>query len=155
NVISKDDVIPLGNFKIRFFAVNHNIPDAVGLCISTPVGQVIHTGDWKIDHTPVNERLMEFNKLAQYGQEGVTVLMSDSTNALYPGYSPSEREIGVTIDRIFADAKGRIIFSSFSSLVARMQQVFDIAAKYNRKVVVTGRSMVATVEIALSLGYLK
>ncbi len=155
NVVNIDDVIRLGNFQIRFFGVNHNIPDAVGMSIVTPVGQVIHTGDWKIDHTPVNERLMEFNKLAKFGEEGVTVLMSDSTNALFGGYCPSEREIGSSIDRIFQDSKGRIIFSSFSSLIGRMQQVFDIATKYNRKVIVTGRSMVATVEIGLSLGYLK
>ncbi len=155
NTITKDDVVSLGNFKVRFFAVNHNIADSVGLSILTPVGQVIHTGDWKIDHTPINEFPMEFGKLAKFGTEGVILLMSDSTNAEYPGYCPSERDIGVSIDRIFGDAKGRIIFSSFSSLIPRMQQVFDFAAKHNRKVVVTGRSMVNNTEIALSLGYLK
>lgn len=154
NVVGRDDIVPLGNFKIRFFGVNHNIPDSVGLSINTPVGQIIHTGDWKIDHTPVNEPHMEFSKLAKFGSEGVLLLLGESTSALNAGYCPSERDIGVSIDRIFQDAKQRIIFSSFSTLIPRMQQVFDIAAKYNRKVVVTGRSMVTNVEIGLSLGYL-
>ncbi len=155
NVITKNDVIPVGNFTVRFFGVNHNIPDSVGLSIMTPVGQVIHTGDWKLDHTPVGEAPAELSKLAKFGAEGVLALMSDSTNATKPGYTSSEKEIGVQIDRAFGDAKGRIIFASFSSLLSRMQQVFDLAAKYNRKVIVTGRSMVNNLEVALSLGYLK
>lgn len=155
NTVNLDDTIALGNFKVRFFAVNHNIPDSVGLCISSPVGQVIHTGDWKLDHTPINEKPTEFHKIAQFGTEGVLALMSDSTNAVKPGYSLSEKDIGLTIDRIFSEAKGRIIFTSFSSLIPRIQQALDLAAKYNRKVIVTGRSMVNTIETALSLGYLK
>ncbi len=155
NVLTKDDVVPLGNFKVRFFMVNHNIPDSVGLSIGTPVGQILHTGDFKFDHTPVNERPTEFHKIASYGSEGVLALMSDSTNALKPGYCASEKELGVTMDRIFNDSKGRVIFASFSSLISRMQQVLDLSAKYNRKVIVTGRSMVNTIETALSLGYLK
>jgi ribonuclease J len=155
NVVNSDDIVPLGNFKVRFFRVNHNIPDSVGLSIVTPVGQVIHTGDWKFDHTPVNEQPAEFHKLAKFGSEGVLALMGDSTNAAKPGYCLSEREIGASIDRIFAEAKGRIIFASFSALLARLQQVFDISAKYNRKIVVTGRSLVTNIEIALSMGYLK
>ncbi|HMR55608.1 MAG TPA: ribonuclease J, partial [Candidatus Doudnabacteria bacterium] len=136
NVVGRDDMVPLGNFQVRFFAVNHNIPDSVGLSIKTPIGQVIHTGDWKFDHTPVNEVQTEFHKIASFGGEGVLALMSDSTNAIKPGYSQSEREIGRTMDRIFQDAKGRIVFTSFSSLIARIQQVFDLSAKYNRKVIV-------------------
>lgn len=155
NAVTKDDVITAGNFKVRFFAVNHNIADSVGLSILTPLGQIIHSGDWKIDHTPINEYPMEFGKVARFGSEGVLLLCSDSTNAEYDGYCPSEKDIGVSIDRIFSEAKGRIIFSSFSSLIPRMQQVFDFAAKYNRKVIVTGRSMVTNVEITLSMGYLK
>jgi ribonuclease J len=155
NLISKDDVLTFGNFRVRFFMVNHNIPDAIGLSILSPVGQVIHTGDWKFDHTPVNEKPTEFAKLAKYGGEGVLALLSDSTNALKTGYCQSEKELGKTIDSIFADAKGRIIFASFSSLISRIQQVLDISAKYNRKVVVTGRSMVNNIEIALSMGYIK
>lgn len=155
NAMTTDDMVPVGNFQVRFFAVNHNIPDSVGLSISTPIGQVIHTGDWKFDHTPVNERTTDFHKIATFGSQGVLALMSDSTNATKQGYCSSEKELGVTIDRIFSDAKGRIIFASFSSLISRMQQVIDLAAKHNRKVVVTGRSIVNTLETALSLGYLK
>lgn len=155
NALTVDDVVPAGNFQVKFFAVNHNIPDSVGLSINTPVGQIIHTGDWKFDHTPINERTTEFHKIATFGGNGVLALMSDSTNANKPGYCLSEKEIGVSIERIFAEAKGRIIFASFSSLISRMQQVLDFSAKYNRKVIVTGRSMVNTLETAISLGYLK
>ena len=118
NVITKDDILPLGAFKIRPFVVNHNIPDSVGFCITTPVGQVVHTGDWKLDHTPVNEKPTEFHKIARFGSEGVMLLCSDSTNAAKPGYCQSEKELGVTIDRTFSEAKGRVVFASFSSLVS-------------------------------------
>jgi ribonuclease J len=154
NTFKPDDVLKLGNFSIRFFRINHNIPDGVGLCISTPVGNIVYATDWKFDQTPVDDRPSEFDKLAMYGHEGTLLLMSDSTNALKPGYATSERELSETIDRIFADANGRIIFATFSTLISRVQQVFNSAAKYNRKVVVTGRSMVNNIEIALSLGYL-
>lgn len=155
NALTVDDTVPVGNFQVKFFAVNHNIPDSVGLSINTPVGQIIHTGDWKFDHTPINERVTEFHKIATFGGNGVLALMSDSTNATKPGYCLSEKEIGLSIERIFAEAKGRIVFASFSSLISRMQQVLDFAAKTDRKVIVTGRSMVNTLETALSLGYLK
>lgn len=155
NVLTKDDVLSLGNFKIRFFRLNHSIPDSMGLCITTPVGQIIYATDWKFDHTPADGKPTEFDKIARFGAEGVMLLMSDSTNAIKPGYCISEREIGLTIDRTFADIKGRIIFANFSTNIARIQQVFNAAAKYNRKVIVTGRSLVNNIEIALSLGYLK
>lgn len=155
NALTVDDTVPVGNFQVKFFAVNHNIPDSVGLSINTPVGQIIHTGDWKFDHTPINERVTEFHKIAMFGGNGVLALMSDSTNALKPGYCLSERDIGVSIERIFSEAKGRVIFASFSSLISRMQQVLDFSVKHNRKVIVTGRSMVNTLETAISLGYLK
>ncbi len=155
NVLTKDDVLPLGHFKVRFFRTNHSIPDGMGLCITTPVGQIIYATDWKFDHTPADGKPTEFDKIAKFGAEGVLLLMSDSTNAVKPGYCISEREIGLTIDRTFGDIKGRIIFANFSTNIARIQQVFDAAAKYNRKVIVTGRSLVNNIEIALSLGYLK
>lgn len=155
HTLTKDDVLALGNFKIRFFRTNHSIPDGVGLCITTPVGQIIYATDWKFDHTPVDGKPTEFDKIAKFGAEGVLLLMSDSTNATKPGYCISERELGITIDRAFADIRGRIIFANFSTSITRIQQVFDSAAKYNRKVIVTGRSMVNNIEIALSLGYLK
>lgn len=155
NVITKDDILTLGVFKIRPFIVNHNIPDSVGFCITTPVGQVVHTGDWKLDHTPVNEKPTEFHKIARFGSEGVILLCSDSTNAAKPGYCQSEKELGVTIDRIFSESKGRVVFASFASLISRMQQVIDISAKYNRKVLVTGRSMVSNLEVAIAIGAVK
>ena len=150
-----EQVLNLGGFKIRFFRLNHNIPDSVGLSIKTPAGHVIYATDWKFDHTPVDGKPSDFHKIATLGGEGVTLLMSDSTNAEKPGYCISEKELGETIDRVFRDAKGRVIFATFSSLINRFQQVFDSAAKYDRKVVVTGRSMVASVEIAFGLGILK
>lgn len=155
NVFSRDDVLALGAFRVRFFGLNHNIPDSIGLSIQTPVGQVMYATDWKFDHTPADGRPSEFQKIAKFASEGVLLLMSDSTNAVKPGYCMSEAELGRTIDRTFSEIKGRIIFASFSTNISRVQQVFNAAAKYNRKVIVTGRSLVNNIEIALSLGYLK
>src|SRR5258708_5642571 len=153
--LNKDDVLTLGNFNIRFFRINHNIPDGVGLAIRTPAGLLVYATDWKFDHTPVDGRPSEFDKLAKYGGEGVALLMSDSTNAEKPGYSMSEKTLGDTIDRIMMDAKGRVIFATFSTLISRIQQVIDAAHKSNRKLVVTGRSMVNNIEICLATNYLK
>ncbi|HYF05091.1 MAG TPA: ribonuclease J [Patescibacteria group bacterium] len=155
NALKPDDVIQLGVFRIRFFRVNHNIPDCVGMSIQTPVGQIVYVTDWKFDHTPVDELPTEFNKIAKFGGEGVLMLCSDSTNAERPGYCISERELSKTIDNIFRDCQGRIVFATFSQLISRIQSVFDAAAKYNRKVIVTGRSMVNAIEIAMSMGYLR
>ncbi len=155
NVFGKDDTVALGNFKLRFFGLNHNIPDSIGLSIVTPVGQIMYATDWKFDHTPVDGQPAEFQKIAKFAAEGVQILMSDSTNAVKPGYCQSERELGQTIDRLFSEIPGRVIFASFATNISRIQQVFHSAAKFNRKVVVTGRSMVNNIEIALSLGYLK
>ena len=155
HAVDKDDTIQLGNFKVEFFRLNHNIPDCVGMRIQTPVGNVVYATDWKFDHTPTDGLPTEFEKIARFGGEGVLLLMSDSTNAMKPGYCVSERELANTIDRLFQDAKGRIIFATFSQLISRIQSVCDSAAKYNRKIVVTGRSMVNAIEIALSLGYLR
>ncbi|HEX5429910.1 MAG TPA: ribonuclease J [Patescibacteria group bacterium] len=153
--LNKDDVLTLGNFRIRFFRINHNIPDGVGLAINTPAGLLVYATDWKFDHTPVDGRPTEFDKLAKFGGEGVALLMSDSTNAEKPGYSMSEKTLGDTIDRIMQDAKGRVIFATFSTLISRVQQVIDAAYKTNRKIVVTGRSLVNNVEICLATNYLK
>ncbi|MBI4363784.1 MAG: ribonuclease J [Candidatus Doudnabacteria bacterium] len=152
--LNKDDVLTLGNFRIRFFRLNHSIPDGVGLAINTPAGLFVYATDWKFDHTPVDGRPTEFDKLAKFGGEGVALLMSDSTNAEKPGYSLSEKTLGETIDRILFEAKGRVIFSTFSTSVSRVQQVLNSAHKSNRKVVITGRSLVNNVEICLSAGYL-
>jgi ribonuclease J len=153
--LNKDDVLTLGNFRIRFFRINHNIPDGVGLAINTPNGLLVYATDWKFDHTPVDGRPTEFDKLAKFGGEGVALLMSDSTNAEKPGYSMSEKTLGDTIDRIMTDAKGRVIFATFSTLISRVQQVIDAAHKSNRKIVITGRSLVNNVEICLATNYLK
>jgi ribonuclease J len=155
NALDVNDVLKLGSFTIRFFRVNHSFPDGVGLAISTPVGNIVYATDWKFDHTPVDNKPAEFNKIAQIGGEGVLLLMSDSTGAHVPGYATSERELSDTIDRIFQNADGRIIFATFATNISRIQQVFNSAAKFNRKVIVTGRSMVQNIEIAISLGYLK
>ncbi len=152
--LNKDDVLTLGNFRIRFFRINHNIPDGVGLAINTPAGLLVYATDWKFDHTPVDGRPTEFDKLAKFGGEGVALLMSDSTNAEKPGYSVSEKTLGDTIDRIVGDANGRVIFATFSTLISRIQQVINAAYKSNRKLVVTGRSMVNNIEICLASNYL-
>lgn len=152
--IDKDASIQLGSFRVEFFRLNHNIPDCIGMRIQTPVGNVIYATDWKFDHTPMDGVHTEFEKIARFGSEGVLLLMSDSTNALKPGYCVSERELSGTIDRIFQDSTGRILFATFSQLISRIQSVCDAAAKHNRKIVVTGRSMVNAIEIALAMGYL-
>lgn len=155
NVIGPGDRIKLGCFDIEFFHVNHSIPDGLGIAISTPVGLIVHTGDFKFDHTPARgEEVADFDRLASYGQKGTLLLMCDSTNAEVEGYTPSEKVIGERFDEIFENAENRIIITSFASLINRIQQVFNSAQKYNRKVALAGRSMVANVDIALKLGYL-
>ncbi|MBC7263859.1 MAG: ribonuclease J [Chloroflexi bacterium] len=155
HVVSPDDVLALKPFRIEFFHVSHSIPDGVGLAIRTPVGLIVHSGDFKFDHSPVDGRLTDFAKLADLGRRGTLVLLSDSTNAETPGYTPSEREIARTFDDIFNRAKGRVIVATFASNISRIQQVLDTARRYNRRVAVVGRSMVNNVRIAEELGYLK
>ena len=154
HILDKDDVLTLGAFTVRLFRLNHNIPDCVGFSIKTPTAHVVYTTDWKFDHTPVDEKPAEFHKIAQLGGEGVDLLLSDSTNADEPGYTLSEKELGEKLESIVKSVQGRIIFATFSSLVSRIQQAVNAAVKHDRKVVVTGRSMVDTVEIAHNLGYL-
>jgi ribonuclease J len=144
----------LGNFKIEPFSVCHSIPDSLGFIIHTPIGIVVHSGDFKIDYTPVDGRPTELAKLAQLGTEGVLLLLADSTYAELPGYTPSETVVGETLARIIADAPGRVIITTFSSLISRIQQVIDAAVKHNRQVFIIGRSMKDTVRIASELGYL-
>jgi ribonuclease J len=147
--------ISLGKFTVEFFPVCHSIPDAVGLIIRTPVGTVVHSGDFKIDYTPISGKPTDLSRLAQLGRQGVLLLMSDSTYAELPGYTPSEKVVGEALDRIMAEAPGRVIVTTFASLVSRIQQVIDSAAKYGRRVFVVGRSMTNIVNMALDLGYLK
>ncbi|UCG10076.1 MAG: ribonuclease J [Dehalococcoidia bacterium] len=153
-VIPFGGAVTLGKFRVEFFPVCHSIPDAVGLIISTPVGTVVHSGDFKVDYTPVNGKPTELSRLAQLGAHGVLLLLSDSTYAELPGYTPSEKVVGETLDHIMAAAPGRVIVATFSSLVSRIQQIIDAAAKHGRQVCVVGRSMTDTVQMALELGYL-
>jgi len=153
-VIPHGGKITLGNFKVEFFPVCHSIPDSVGLIIQTPVGTIVHSGDFKLDYTPVDAKPTDLARLAQLGAQGVLLLLSDSTYSELPGYTPSEMVVGETLDRIIAEAPGRVIVTTFSSLVSRVQQVIDVAVKYQRRVFIVGRSMNDTVRIALELGYL-
>lgn len=155
HTISPLDVLPLDPFRIEFFRVSHSIPDGVGLGIQTPAGLVVHTGDFKFDHSPVDGRPTDFAKLAELGGRGVLLLLSDSTNAEAQGYTPSEQALGETLSRSFAKAQGRVIVATFASNISRLQQVIDTAAQYGRRVAVVGRSMVNNVKIARELGYLK
>ena len=152
--IDPGDKIKLGRFTAEFFRVCHSIPDAMGLAIQTPLGMVIHTGDFKIDHTPVDGHLTDFHRLAQLASEGVFLLFSDSTYAELPGYTPSEQVVGDTLKRVIGEAPGRVIVATFASLIARIQQVIDAAVIYNRKVAVVGRSMVNNVKMTVKMGYL-
>jgi len=153
-MIPPGGVVTLGKFRIEFFPVCHSIPDAVGLIINTPIGIIIHSGDFKIDYTPVSGKPTDLSRLAQLGAQGVLLLLSDSTYAELPGYTPSEKVVGETLDHVMADAAGRVIVATFSSLISRIQQVIDSAAKHQRRVCITGRSMSDTVNMALELGYL-
>ena len=143
------------HFAARWFRVCHSIPDAMGIAISTPLGTVIHTGDFKIDHTPVDGRTIDLTALAKYGDEGVLLLLSDSTYAEVPGYTPSEQVVGEALDRAIGEAPGRVMVATFASLVSRVQQVVDAAERHGRKVSIVGRSMVDNVNVASDLGYLR
>ncbi len=146
--------IALGKFKVEFFPVCHSIPDAAGLIIQTPVGTIVHTGDFKLDYTPVAGQPTNLSRLAQLGGQGVLLFFSDSTYAELPGYTPSERVVGENLDRVIAEAPGRVIIATFSSLISRIQQVIDAAVKHQRRIFIIGRSMTDTSRMALELGYL-
>jgi ribonuclease J len=148
------DEIEIGPFRIIPFRVGHSIPDAMGVAIRTPVGTVVHTGDFKFDHTPVDGKLSDFAILARLGEEGVICLLSDSTRAENPGYTPSERTVGEAFREIMEPLEGRVIVATFASNIARIQQVLDAAADMDRSTVVIGRSMEQNFRIATDLGYL-
>lgn len=152
--ITPDDVVKLGPFQVEFFRVNHSIPDGIGIAVRTPVGLIVHSGDFKLDQTPVDEKVLEFSKLSRYGDEGVMLFICDSTNVERPGYTPSERTVGDTFRSVFAQTESRIIIATFASNVHRIQQVINTAAEFNRKVAVVGRSMVTVVDVSQQLGYL-
>jgi ribonuclease J len=153
--VAEGDVEQIGPFECRFVAVNHSIPDAMAVAIKTPAGTVFHTGDFKMDQLPLDNRLTDLATIAELGKAGIDLLLSDSTNAEVPGFVTSEREITPVLDRVFGRAKGRIIVASFASHVHRVQQVCDVAAAHGRKVALVGRSMVRNMAVARDLGYLK
>lgn len=156
NVVSPGQSITLGVFKIEFIHVNHSIPDSVALAITSPAGTVIQTGDFKIDTTPIDGKVIDLPRFAEYGKKGVLALLSDSTNAERPGYTPSERIVGESFSNLFKKAENnRIIVATFSSNIHRIQQIIDEAAKCGRKVAISGRSMLNVVSVASQLGYLK
>lgn len=145
----------LGCFTVEFIHVNHSIPDAVALAIKTPIGTVIHTGDFKIDLTPIAGGMIDIPRLGQLGNEGVLALLSDSTNVEKPGHSDSERKVGESFDKLFNGCNKRIIITTFASNVHRLQTVINVAAKYGRKVGITGRSMENVLRVATVLEYMK
>jgi ribonuclease J len=155
-LINADSEIELGStLKASFFATNHSIPDSVGVCVETPEGAVVHTGDFKFDHTPVNGQYADLQRMAQIGTNGVLALLSDSTNAEKPGFTPSEKNVGIVLEDIFRKASQRVVVATFASNVHRIQQVINAADVTGRKVAVIGRSMVNVVGIASELGYLE
>ncbi|MEE8517549.1 MAG: ribonuclease J [Dehalococcoidia bacterium] len=153
--INPGDSVQLGDITAEYFRVCHSIPDACGIALHTPSGVVVHSGDFKIDHTPVDGKPTELQRLAQLGHDGVLLLLSDSTYAEVPGYTPSEQVVSVALDHAIGDAEGRVLVTTFASLIARVQQVIDAAVKHGRKVAIAGRSMVDNVNMALDKGYIK
>ncbi len=150
----QDSVITAGCFKVSFIRVTHSIPDSFGICVDTPEGRIVDTGDFKLDLTPVGPDF-ELHKMSRLGQEGVDLLLADSTNAEKEGWTPSEKNVLDSINEIFDKAPGRLIISTFSSNISRIQQIVDCTIKHNRKIVIVGRSMINTVDIALRFGYIK
>ena len=154
NVVEPGTRFNVGRFGVEFFRVCHSIPDAMGVAIGTPLGLVVHTGDFKIDHSPVDGKRTDFSSLARLAEEGVFLLMSDSTYAEVEGYTPSERVVGEALDRVIGEAPGRVMVATFASLISRAQQVVDAAVKHGRKVTVVGRSMSNNAKMAVNMGYL-
>ncbi len=154
NKVEAGSTIEIGPFKVEFFHICHSIPDSVGLGITTPAGLVVHMSDFKFDHTPVDGWPTDYAKLAEFSRRGVDLLLSDSTNAERPGWTPSEMVIGPAFDKVFTEAKGRVIVATFASLISRIQQVAEAAEKHGRKMALAGSSMIDNVKIARKLGYL-
>ena len=154
-VVEQGETIDFGKIKVEFIRSSHSIPDSVMLAIYTPVGTVIHTGDFKIDYTPIDDQLMDLGRIAEIGNKGVLALMSDSTNSERKGYTMSESSVGEVFDKLFLNCQKRIVVATFASNVHRVQQIVNSAVKYKRKVAVCGRSMINMIETARSLGYIK
>ena len=155
NAVNYGEKIQLGKVQVEFLRVTHSIPDSAAIALHTPYGTIVHTGDFKFDLTPMNEPPADFQRLAELGKQGVLAIIADSTNATKPGNSTSESEISETLFNLIRDADGRLIISTFSSLLNRIQQVVDHAKQFNRKIFISGRSMQTNIEIAQNLGYIK
>ena len=153
--VKPKDIIKLSSVSVEFIKTNHSIADSVAIAIHTPLGVVLHTGDFKIDYTPIDGQMMDFARLAEIGRKGVLVMMADSTNVERPGYTMTEKVVGETFNRLFGKATGRIIVATFASNVHRIQQIITAAQKYDKKVSVSGRSMENIVQVAIELGYLE
>lgn len=153
-VVKPGDTITFNELKVEFIRNSHSIADSCSIAVHTPVGIIVHTGDFKIDYTPIDGAVMDFARFAELGKEGVLLMLADSTNVERPGYTMSEKTVGETFERIFSEAKHRIIVATFASNVHRIQQVIDAAAKYHRKIAVCGRSIENITEVAVELGYL-
>ena len=154
NVMEPNVPFGIGRLKVEFFRVCHSIPDAMGIALTTPLGVVIHTGDFKIDHTPADNKPTDFSSLARLASNGVILLCSDSTYAEAEGYTPSEQVVGEALDRVIGDAEGRVMVATFASLISRIQQVIDASVKHGRRVTVVGRSMANNVKMATNMGFL-
>ena len=153
--IEPENKIKVGKFSVQWFRVCHSIPDAMGIVIETPLGKIVHTGDFKIDHTPADGNATDLTVLSKLSENGVLLLLSDSTYAEVPGYTPSEKIVGETLEKVISEASGRVIIATFASLIARIQQILDAAVKHNRTVSFIGRSMKDNVKLALKEGYLR
>ena len=154
-IVTSESHLRLGAFDVEFFHVNHNIPDCVGVVLKTPAGTVVHTGDFKFDHSPVNERPADIARLSEIGRQGVLLLVSESTDAEVPGHQISESDVQKSLEEIFKVAAGRVIAATFASLLTRIQQLIWLSEKYDRKVLIEGYSMKQNVAVAQELGYLK
>jgi len=154
NIVNPGESVRLGKFNVEFIKSCHSIPDSVMLAIETPVGTVVHTGDFKVDFTPIDNELMDFTRMAEIGKKGVLALMSDSTNSERRGYTMSESSVGEVLDKLFVNCTKRIVVATFASNVHRVQQIVNAAVKTNRKIAVCGRSMIKMIEVAMELGYI-
>ncbi|WP_459480953.1 ribonuclease J [Clostridium saccharoperbutylacetonicum] len=153
-MVEPGELIKLDNFKVEFIRNNHSIPDSCSIALHTPIGVAVHSGDFKVDFTPIDEKMMNLQRYAELGKKGVLLLMADSTNALHKGYTMSEKSVGETLEHLFSKASGRIIVSTFASNVHRLQQISDCSIKYGRKIAFSGRGMENVSEAARALGYL-
>ena len=154
NEVRAGDTVELGCFSTEFINVNHSMPDACAMCITTPCGRILHTGDFKVDYTPVGEKMIDLPRIAELGRRGIKLLLCDSTNAERPGYTPSESSLAESFDRIFNNESRRVVIATFSSNVHRVQQIINASEKYGRYVAISGRSMQNFVNAAVKLGYL-